>query len=198
MQGLSYKEVEERIKSGKHNGNYTIKTKSIGEILISNTLTLFNGVNLVLAIMLILVGSYKNIMFMGVVFWNLFIGIFQEIRSKRIIDKLSLLQEPKAVVLREGKETVVGIEGIVLDDIVLYRGGRQIVADSILLDGNCQVNESLLTGESDLINKKEGDTLLSGSFVVSGNVVAKVINVGEDNYVNKITKQATAIKKPTP
>ncbi|MBP3338080.1 MAG: cation-translocating P-type ATPase [Lachnospiraceae bacterium] len=195
MQGLSCKEVEERIKEGKFNGNYTVKTKSIGEILISNTFTLFNGINLFLAIMLIMVGSYKNMMFMGVVFWNLFIGIFQEIRSKRIIDKLSLLQEPKAVVLREGKEITVGVEEIVLDDIVLYKGGRQIVADSLILEGNCQVNESLLTGESDLIRKKEGDTLLSGSFVVSGNAVSKVINVGEDNYVNKITKQAKYFKK---
>jgi len=95
-----------------------------------------------------------------------------------------------SVIQFSSKEITVGVEEIVLDDIVMYKGGRQIVADSLILEGNCQVNESLLTGESDLIRKKEGDTLLSGSFVVSGNAVSKVINVGEDNYVNKITKQA--------
>ncbi len=196
MQGLSYREVEERKRDGLYNGNYTVKTKGIGQILFTNVFTMFNIVNVFLAVLLCLVGSYKNLMFMGVVLWNLFIGIFQEIRSKRIIDKLTLLQEPVARVIRENSEEDIKIEDIVKDDIILYRNGKQITADSVVISGECQVNESLLTGESDPVLKKEGDTLLSGSYLISGNVIAKVVNVGKENYVNKITGEAKYLKKP--
>lgn len=196
MQGLSYKEVEERKREGLYNGDYTVKTKSVGEIFFTNIFTLFNFVNIFLAILLILVGSYKNMMFMGVVFWNLAIGIFQEIRSKRIIDKLTLLQEPVACVVREGKKEDIRVEELVKDDIILLSNGKQISADSEVVEGKCYVNESLLTGESDPVLKEVGDILLSGSFLVSGNVVAKVVNVGKDNYVNKITSEAKYLKRP--
>ncbi len=196
MQGLSYREVEERKKAGLYNGDCTVKTKSVGQIFFTNIFTLFNFVNIFLAVLLILVGSYKNLMFMGVVFWNLAIGIFQEIRSKRVIDKLTLLQEPVARVLREGKEEDISVEEIVKDDIILLKNGKQISADSVVLSGKCYVNESLLTGESEPVAKIEGDTLLSGSYLISGSVVAKVVNVGKDNYVNKITGEAKYLKRP--
>ena len=196
MQGLSYREVEERKKEGLYNGDCTVKTKSVGQIFFTNIFTLFNFVNIFLAVLLVLVGSYKNIMFMGVVFWNLAIGIFQEIRSKMIIDRLTLLQEPVACVLREGKQEDIRVEELVKDDIILLKNGKQISADSEVLEGKCYVNESLLTGESDPVLKEAGDILLSGSFLVSGNVTAKVINVGRDNYVNKITSEAKYLKRP--
>ncbi len=195
MRGLSYREVEERKKQGLYNGDCTVKTKSVGQIFFTNIFTLFNFVNIILAVLLCMVGSYKNLMFMGVVFWNLFIGIFQEIRSKMVIDRLTLLQEPLARVLREGRQEDIRIEDIVKDDIILLKNGKQITADSVVISGNCHVNESLLTGESDAVAKKEGDMLLSGSFLVSGNVVARVVNVGRDNYVNKITGSAKYLKK---
>lgn len=196
MQGLSYKEVEERKREGLYNGDCTVKTKSVGEIFFTNIFTLFNFVNIFLAVLLILVGSYKNIMFMGVVFWNLAIGIFQEIRSKRIIDKLTLLQEPVACVLREGKQEEIKVEELVKDDIIMLKNGKQISADSEVIEGKCYVNESLLTGESDPVLKEMGDILLSGSFLVSGRVIARVVNVGKDNYVNKITSEAKYLKRP--
>ncbi len=196
MKGLSYREVEERKKAGLYNGDCTVKTKSVGQILFTNIFTLFNFVNIFLAVVLILVGSYKNLMFMGVVLWNLAIGIYQEIRSKMIIDKLTLLQEPVARVLREGREEDVKVEDIVKDDIIMLKNGKQISADSVVVSGKCYVNESLLTGESEPIAKNEGDMLLSGSFLVSGNVIAKVVNVGKENYVNKITDEAKYLKRP--
>lgn len=196
MQGLSYKEVEERKREGLYNGDCTVKTKSVGEIFFTNIFTLFNFVNIFLAVLLILVGSYKNMMFMGVVFWNLAIGIFQEIRSKRIIDKLTLLQEPVACVIREGKQENIRVEELVKDDVIMLNNGKQISADSEVIEGECYVNESLLTGESAPVLKVEGDILLSGSFLVSGSVIAIVVNVGKDNYVNKITSEAKYLKRP--
>ena len=135
-------------------------------------------------------------MFMGVVFWNAFIGIFQEIRSKRIIDKLSLIASPIAHVLRDGKIEDININEIVLDDILIIKNGSQIPADAVVLEGECEVNESLLTGESDAIFKKKGDEVLSGSFITQGEVKVKVIHVGKDNYVNTITGKAKYLKKP--
>lgn len=195
-EGLTSAQVKERVKQGLVNGNYSVKTKSIGQIIFSNVFTLFNGVNLFLAICVIMVHSYKNILFMGVVLWNILIGVVQEIRSKRVIDKLSLLSAPHANVIRDGEEKDIQVEDIVLDDVMYLRNGNQICADSIITEGECQVNESLLTGEADPVYKKEGDEILSGSFLVSGSVKAKVIHVGKDNYVNKIVGKAKYIKKP--
>ena len=195
MNGLSSEEVNSRREKGQYNGNHTIKTKSIGQIFYTNIFTLFNMVNVFLAFLLCMVGSYKNMMFMGVVFWNLLIGIVQEVRSKIIIDRLTLLQEPVTKVVRDGREQEISVEDIVLDDIIMLKNGKQVAADSVVLSGKCQVNESLLTGESEPVQKCEGDKLLSGSYVISGNVVARVENVGKDNYVNKITENAKYVKK---
>ena len=195
-EGLSSAEVKERIKEGQVNGDCNVKTKSVGQIIFTNVFTLFNGVNVFLAICIAMVHSYKNLMFMGVVLWNILIGIVQEIRSKRVIDKLSLLSAPHANVIRDGQAEDIKVEDIVMDDIMCLKNGNQICADSIIVDGDCQVNESLLTGEADPVFKKKGDEILSGSFIVSGSVRARVIHVGTENYVNKIVGKAKYIKKP--
>ena len=194
--GLSSAQVDKRIKEGLVNGNFSVKTKSIKQIIGGNIFTLFNCLNLILAICVILVGSYKNVMFMGVVFWNIVIGVVQEIRSKRVIDRLSLLSAPHAKVIRDNVECDVPLEEIVLDDVMVIRNGNEICADAVILEGECQVNESLLTGEAEPIYKKVGDNVLSGSFVVSGSAKAEVIHVGKDNYVNQIVGKAKYIKKP--
>ena len=194
--GLTEKQVRERIKKGLVNDNCSVKTKSIGQIIFGNIFTLFNGLNLFLAICVIMVHSYKNIMFMGVVLWNVLIGVVQEIRSKKVIDKLSLLSAPHARVIRDGKLKDIQVEEIVLDDILSLKNGNQVCADSIVMEGECQVNESLLTGEADPVYKGVGDEILSGSFLVSGSVKAQVVHVGKDNYVNKIVGKAKYIKKP--
>lgn len=196
IRGLSKAEVEERKKRGLVNGNFSVKTKSIGQIIYSNTFTLFNFINVFLAGCLIMVHSYKNMLFLGVVFWNILIGVIQEIRSKRVIDKLSLLSEPMANVLRDGSFCDIRIEDIVLDDIFLLKNGNQVCTDAVIIEGECEINESLLTGESDPVSKKQGDEILSGSFIISGNVLAQAVHVGKDNYVNKITGQAKYLKKP--
>lgn len=194
--GLSSKEVKERVKAGLVNGDCNVKTKSVGQIIFTNVFTLFNGVNVFLAVCVAMVHSYKNLMFMGVVLWNILIGVVQEIRSKRTIDKLSLLSAPMAKVIRDGEQRDIQIEDIVMDDIMCLKNGNQICADAVIVDGECQVNESLLTGEADPVYKKKGDEILSGSFLVSGSVKARVVHVGLENYVNKIVGKAKYIKKP--
>lgn len=194
--GLSQQEVQERRKKGLVNGNFSIKTKSIPQIIYSNTCTLFHFVNIILAVCLALVHSYKNMLFLGVVFWNVFIGIFQEIRSKRIVDRLSLLSEPLVNVLREGIYSKLKVEDVVIDDVFSLSHGNQVCLDAVILWGECEVNESLLTGESESVFKKAGDEILSGSFVISGEVLAQVVHIGKDNYVNRITSNAKYLKKP--
>ena len=185
--GLSNSEVKQRIKEGKVNYDTTTPSKSIKQILVENTCTLFNFINIVLGIAIIVVGSYKNLLFLGVVICNTLISTVQEIRAKKIVDKLSVISSSKAKVIRDGKETEIHIDNIVLDDLIIYELGNQIVADSKIVSGECEVNESFITGEAKTIFKKEGDTLLSGSFIVSGNVKAKVIHVGLDNYTSVIS-----------
>lgn len=195
FKGLSTKEVKQRINNGKVNYDTTTPSKSIKQILIENTCTLFNFINLILGVAIIVVGSYKNLLFIGVVICNTLISTIQEIRAKKIVDKLSVISSSKAKVVRDGKEKEIHINSIVLDDLIIYELGNQVVADSKILDGSCEVNESFITGEAKTIYKKEGDTLLSGSFIVSGNVKAKVIHVGLDNYTSIISRDAKKMKK---
>lgn len=195
ISGLSSFEVEKRKNEGKVNISSNLKTKSVKRIFYDNIVTLFNLINVVLFIALLLVGSYKNILFMGVVLTNIAIGVFQEIRSKRSVDKLSILSERKISVLRDGKECEISREDIVLDDVIVLSRGSQVPADCILVRGECKANESLLTGESDLIQKKINDEMLSGSFVSSGKCFAKVTKVGADCYAAKINNEAKYIKK---
>lgn len=193
--GISHEEAALRIKRGQNNGSFDVKTKSIAQIFRDNIFTLFNLINVILAVFVALTGSYRNMLFMGVILANIAIGIFQEIRSKRIIDKLSLISAPKAHLIRSGEEITCAVSDIVMDDIMLLASGRQICADAVLREGECEVDESLITGESDPVMKHAGDELYSGSFVVSGTGSAQVIRVGAESYANKITCGAKYVKK---
>ena len=193
--GLKESEVENRILKGEVNEYEGVKTKSEKEIIFGNVFTFFNIINFFLAFLIVLTGSFKNMLFMGVVFSNIVIGCFQEIRSKRIIDKLSLISAPKVSVIRSGIMRIIKVGEIVLDDLVVLKSGNQICADSTVEKGEVEVNESLITGESDPVVKKAGDSLLSGSFVVSGECYARVKHVGKDNYASKIAEDAKYVKK---
>ena len=157
--GLNDDQVKERIDAGYINTQEDRITKSYKEIFRDNIFTLFNLINAVLAGLIIFIGSYKNLLFLGVVFSNLVIGIFQEIRAKRVLDKLSLISEPYVTLLRNGKEVKLHMDEIVIDDILCLETGSQVCADAIVIDGRLEVNESLITGESDVIVKKKHDEL---------------------------------------
>lgn len=192
--GLSSNEVNDRLKKGLTNKNRAVPTKSILKIITDNVFTLFNLLNFILALLIFFVSSYKNLLFMGIVVCNTLISMVQEIRSKRIVDKLSIITSLKSNVIRDNKIVNISNEDIVLDDIIILKSGNQIVTDCIILEGNVEVNESFITGESDLMSYKEGDELKSGSFVVVGKVIAKVVHVGNDNYVNVISSDAKYVK----
>ena len=194
--GLTRAQVEERTAQGLVNGELDVKTKSYGRIVRDNLFTLFNLINVILLFCILISGSIKNALFFLVVIWNFAIGTFQEIRAKKTIEKLSLLSAPKAHVLRDGTVLEIPVKDVVLGEILELKNGQQICADCIVRQGSCQVNESLVTGESTSIYKKEGDHLLSGSFLVSGRVLAETEHIGADNYVNQITLGAKYFKKP--
>lgn len=193
--GLSSEQVEERKLQGLVNTSSLPKTRTIKQIIVTHIFTIFNILNLTLGVLILLVRSYRNLLFLGVVFCNTIIGIYQEIKAKKIVDKLSLISSKKVFVVRNGHRELINFEEVVLDDIVEYRLGHQIVADSIVLEGTCEVNESFVTGESDSIVKTKGDYILAGSFVVSGNIIAKVDKVGKENYISTISDGAKYIKK---
>ena len=193
--GLSSLEVAKRVKEGLVNIGSNVNTKSISKIIKDNLFTLFNLVNFILAGAIIYTGSFKNLSFMGVVLSNLIIGIVQEIRSKKTIDKLSILSASKISVVRDGKSSEISTEALVLDDVIKLNQGDQIPSDSVIVEGKCQVNESLLTGESDYIDKKVDDLLYSGSYIVSGSCKAVVKHVGKDNYADTVYKEAKNMKK---
>ncbi len=194
-QGLTSPEVLKRKKDGLYNFNTQPKGKSVKRILYDNIVTLFNILNLLLGIAVFLVGSYKNMLFLGVMFFNTIIGIIQELRAKSAIEKLSIVSASRAVVIRDGAKQSIDTEEIVLDDVIVYSQGNQIPVDSIIVSGECEVNESLLTGESDAIIKRAGDMVLSGSYVVSGKCTAKVEHVAGDNYASKISAEAKYTKQ---
>lgn len=193
--GLTTAEAEFRAANGQSNGGFEVKTKSSARIVCENVFTLFNLINLILAVMVISVGSFRNALFMGVVICNTAIGIFQGIRAKRAIDKLSIISAPKARVIRDGGEKSVPVGDVVIDDIMILSAGMQICADAVVLEGECETDESLITGESDGVFKKSGDELFSGSFVISGQVKARVIRVGADSVSGRITGGSKYIKK---
>lgn len=188
--GLSIEDVMDRRREGLSNIQVDASDVTIGQIIRNNVFTYFNLVFCLLAVCIILVGSFNDLMFMPVVIINTVIGIIQEIRSKKTLDKLSVISNPKTVVVREGEEKLVENKYLVLDDIVILSSGNQICADAIVVEGEVKVNESLITGESNEISKKEGDFLLSGSFVVSGSCRARLDKVGTDSYVSKLTVEA--------
>lgn len=193
--GLNYEQVNERKQEKLVNFDTTVKTKSIKSIIFSNIFTLFNIMNLVLALLIVLAGAYKNLLFIIIVILNTLISTIQEIHSKRTIDKLSFLVETKSKVVREGKTEEISNYELVLDDVIELNVGNQIPTDSIILDGEIEVNEALLTGEPDNIEKSKGDKLLSGSYIVSGKCFAKVEHIGKENYVAKISQEAKKKRK---
>ena len=195
MTGLTNEQVQERIAEGKVNVNENPNTRTYKQIILENTLTFFNFLNIALLVLVLFVRSYKNSMFMGIIVINTVIGIIQEIRAKKTIDKLAILTESKTVVLREGKKWSISTEKLVLDDLIFLKTGDQVPADVKVLEGTVEVNESLLTGESDNLSKSQGDELFSGSFVTSGEACCQVIHVGKDNYASQITSEAKEFKR---
>ena len=193
--GLTQAQVKERMEKGWSNAPVDSPSKTTKEIIISNVFTYFNLIFLVIAVLLLLVGAFRDLTFLPVIICNTLIGIIQEIRSKKVLDKLSVLNAPKATVVREGKLQTIPAEKAVLDDVVKFQAGNQICADATVIDGEVQVHESLLTGESDEITKKPGDTLMSGSFVVSGSCLGRLEQVGADSYISKLTLEAKATKE---
>ncbi len=193
--GLTTAEVNERVKAGKVNSSLGKTSKSVKQILIDNIFTFYNLVMVVLAGLLFYVGSYRNMLFITVVLGNILIGIITELRAKRTIDKLSLLSRAGINVIRDGIESNIPDQELVEDEIIVLSAGQQIPADAILLNGNLEVNESLLTGESNPIIKNKNDELMSGSFVVSGNGKAYVTHVGKDSYSGKLSTEAKKFKK---
>lgn len=195
IEGLTEEQVKQKQDAGQVNYDTNVPTKSIKKILYDNFFTLFNLINLILGIAIFLVGSYKNMLFLGIIMINTAISTIQEIHSKRIVDKLSIMASHKVKVIREGKKQEISIHELVIDDIMELNTGSQIATDSIIVEGDIQVNESFITGEPDSIYKKEGDKLVSGSYIVSGKCIAKVEHVGEDNYTAQISSGAKYVKK---
>ncbi len=193
--GLDAKQVSEQIEKGLVNTQPKGIEKSVWDIIRDNTFTLFNLFNVSLALFVFLVGAYRNMLFMALVIINTLLGIIQEIRSKRLVEKLSLLSMPRAHVIRDGKTQQIDVEELVLDDIITLETGNQISVDAYVAEGEIEVNEALLTGEADPILKRPGDLLLSGSFVISGRCYAKVEHLGKDNYAVSIEQDAKKLKK---
>ncbi|PPK81227.1 cation-transporting ATPase E [Lacrimispora xylanisolvens] len=191
--GLTEDEVNERVEQGLINQSDISTGKSVKNIILSNILTYFNLIFLIIAILLIYVGSYRNLTFLPVIIGNIVIGIVQELRAKQILDKMNLINAPHSIVFRNGVQKQILSQQLVKDDIVLLSAGNQICADAIVVEGNIQVNEALLTGEADEIEKISGSSLLSGSFVVSGQCYAKLEHVGNDSYITKLTAEAKAM-----
>lgn len=190
IKGLTSEEVRAAQAAGKVNADATVKTRSYGSVFRSNICTLFNLINVILAVFVFLTGSYKNMLFMLVIVINTIIGIVQEIRSKITTDRLSIVVAANVEVMRDGKIQKIPIDELVLGDVMRLGRGNQIPTDSVVLKGECKTDESLLTGESRLIPKHAGDQLYSGSFINAGTVWARVEKVGADNYAAQITNEA--------
>ena len=195
MEGLTKLEVEYRKNNGLVNNETTTYTRSFKEIVISNTITLFNILNIALAVLVLTTGSIQNVTFVGTIIFNTLIAIYQEYKAKRILDNIKVTNQDKIVVVRDGKKEVITKEEIVMDDVIYLASGDSIVVDMVVLESNSlEVDESVITGESDAIEKKKDDKIISGSIVTSGSCYAKVISIGKNNYANNLIKEATSIK----
>lgn len=190
--GLSAEQVKSRIEAGKVNRSENSTGKTVKQIILSNTLTYFNFIFAVITVLLCIAGSFRNLTFLPIVIGNALVGIFQELRAKKTLDKMSLLNAPHANVIRDGQLLKIKSEHLVADDIVVFRAGDQICADAIVLEGSASVNEALLTGEQDEIPKTPGERLLSGSFVTSGECVARLERVGNESYISRLALEAKA------
>ena len=194
-EGLTSRQVQEHRLHGWVNRAVEPPSKTTKEIIHENVFTYFNLIFAVLAVLLCLVGSFRDLTFLPVIIANTMIGIIQEIRAKQVLDKLTMLNAPRAAVVRDGKRSVIDAEELVLDDIVIFKAGNQVCADAVVSAGEVQVNESLLTGEADEITKRRGDKLMSGSFIVSGQCHARLDKVGEDSYISRLTLQAKEMQE---
>lgn len=192
--GLTDAEVAERVADGRTNANTDVKTKSVRQILAEHALTLFNGVNVALAVLVLLTGQYRNMLFMCVVGANLLIGVTQEIRAKRMVDKLTILTQKEVAVIRASGERSLPPSELVADDLMRLAHGDQVPADAVIVEGFVSMNESLLTGEAKPVSKGPGDELLSGSFVDAGSLVARVTRVGAEGYAARINAEAKYVK----
>lgn len=191
--GLTDEEVRQRVEEGLTNRADISTDKTTKEIVISNVFTYFNLIFLVITILLIMVGSFRNLTFLPIIIGNTVIGIVQEIRAKKTLEKMSLLNAPHADVIRNGSVKQISTEELVKDDVILLTTGKQICADAVVISGNIQVNESLLTGEADEVEKTVGSTLMSGSFVVSGECYARLEKVGNESYISKLSLEAKSM-----
>ena len=191
--GLTDAEVEQRIEQGLTNHTDISTDKTTKEIIVSNVCTYFNLIFLVITILLVAVGSFRNLTFLPIIIGNTVIGIVQELRAKKTLEKMSLLNAPHADVIRNGEMTQIATEKLVKDDVIRLTAGRQICADAVVIDGSIQVNESLLTGEADEVEKPVGSTLMSGSFVVSGECYARLEKVGNESYISKLSMEAKSM-----
>lgn len=192
--GLTAQQVQEHRMHGWTNQPVDPPSKTIKEIIQENVFTYFNLIFLVLAVLLCLVGSFRDLTFLPVIVLNTLIGIIQETRAKKVLDNLTMLNAPHAMVIRDGKKSQINAEDLVVDDIVIFEAGNQVCADAEVCAGEVQVNESLLTGESDEITKRKGDQLMSGSFIVSGQCHARLDKVGADSYISRLTLEAKAMQ----
>lgn len=195
QQGLSHQQVDQRKEDGLVNAKVRSNQKTVPQIIRDNVMTLFNVFNFAIGVCIFLVGSYENLAYLFVIIGNILIGIIQEIRSKKMVEHLSLITMPTADVIRQGERQSIAVEELVLDDIMFLQAGKQICADAIVIHGQVEVNEALLTGESDPVVKRSGDTLLSGSFIISGTCYARVEHVGKENYATHIALSAQTYKK---
>lgn len=191
--GLTDEEVRQRVEEGFTNRTDISTDKTTKEIVVSNVFTYFNLIFLVITILLIMVGSFRNLTFLPIIIGNTVIGIVQEIRAKKTLEKMSLLNAPHADVIRNGSVKQSSTDELVKDDVILLTAGKQICADAVVISGNIQVNESLLTGEADEVEKTEGSTLMSGSFVVSGECYARLEKVGNESYISKLSLEAKSM-----
>lgn len=193
IMGLTDEEVRQRVEEGFTNRTDISTDKTTKEIVVSNVFTYFNLIFLVITILLIMVGSFRNLTFLPIIIGNTVIGIVQEIRAKKTLEKMSLLNAPHADVIRNGSVKQISTDELVKDDVILLTAGKQICADAVVISGNIQVNESLLTGEADEVEKTEGSTLMSGSFVVSGECYARLEKVGNESYISKLSLEAKSM-----
>ena len=195
LSGLSTPEVLERRKKGEGGNTAEQITKTKSQIVRENVFTLFNFLNFLIAALLFAVGAYSNMLFIAIIILNIVIGIAQELKAKKLVDELSILNRPSVIVRRDGEDMKIGLEEIVKDDLMVLESGSQICNDAVIISGSLEVNESLLTGESDAVVKEERAELLSGSSVISGRAYARVTHVGNENYAAKLANEVKKEKK---
>ena len=193
--GLTAEEARSRVAAGWANTPVEPPSKTPKQIILGHLLTYFNLIFLIFALSLILVGRFNQLGFILIILANIVCGIVQEFNSKRVMDKMNFLSSPKGNVVRDGREQVLSTSQLVLDDVVVFRPGNQIYADAVVVEGEVQVNEALITGEADEITKRPGDFLLSGSFILNGKCHARLERVGSDSFVSKLSLEAKWAEK---